>query len=121
MVYDKGYKIGEDGKQIHQVHGIDDKLEFLGAGDDPDDVLDGEVDRCESINPHDGIDDCHRRLLLVRHGRRRSCRRRRVVDQLLGLIDTEHCCYARLLLNVSAERSIKQQICISFSQLSLKK
>ena len=57
VIKHEGEEIGQDGKQVHQVQRLNEKVQLAGGAAEPDDVLQGEVDGREGIDPHDGVVD----------------------------------------------------------------
>ena len=54
---EQGEVEGHDGGDVDQVHGVLDELGLDGADDEPDDVLDGEVDNDEVVDHVDDMKD----------------------------------------------------------------
>lgn len=53
VVHNEGDEVGQNGKEIDQVHGLDEELELLGRADEANKVLDGEVDGREVVDVED--------------------------------------------------------------------
>ena len=53
VVHDEVDEVGEDGEEVDEVHGLDEELDLLRRARQPDEVLDGEVDRGEGVHPQD--------------------------------------------------------------------
>lgn len=65
MVEHEGEQVGEDGQEIDHVEGLDEEDQLARRAAEPDDVLDGEVDGGEGVDPHDGLDqDVHGRRVV---------------------------------------------------------
>lgn len=55
MVQNHWDKVGQDGKEIHQIHRVYEKVKFSWGAGEPNNVLDGEVDSSEGVHPEDGL------------------------------------------------------------------
>lgn len=57
VIKHKGENVGQDGEQINQVEGLNEKDQFAWSTSESNDVFDGKVDGREGVNPDNGVID----------------------------------------------------------------
>ena len=76
LPHEIGPRLDYEWYDTHQVHWVDEEPEFPGRAREPDDVLDGEEDGGEGVDPDDDLDGGADVVVVVAH--------RRVADADVG-------------------------------------